>query len=401
MEQKVPNVNFMLEFCLPKYNDEKLQDKRNYYSSRKSNDYIKYISTGIKDLKNIDFVEYANNNTKTSGIFNENGKMNSKQIKEVRQHLRETESVIWSGVVSFEEAFGKKWCSNHYQAENIIQTELPKFFKSAGLKPENMEWFAGLHENTDNRHIHIIFFEKQPIRIKGKKRAFSIGKLSTKAMDKFKLNMELCATDYKAREIRIRTELNKETDELLNGNISSSKLKNMLISLANNLPSDSHMGYGYENMSNLILQVDEITNYIFSKNKNIRVYKEEFDDIVAEKDEALNSYTRRNGYEKPTVSVGEKMLKDLYRRVGNKIITKAKELKKEENERLKFNAKYKMEKRLQKQKLMQMLNECMLLNKQVEYESIKAFQDYLTQLKEAHISRLIEEGYIDRDELEM
>ena len=50
----VPNVNFMLEFCLPNYpNNPEMQDKRKFYSSNKYNDYMKYIDTGIKDLKNI------------------------------------------------------------------------------------------------------------------------------------------------------------------------------------------------------------------------------------------------------------------------------------------------------------------------------------------------------------
>ena len=95
------------------------------------------------------------------------------------------------------------------------------------------------------------------------------------------------------------------------------------------------------------------------------------------------------------------MLSDLYRRVGNMIIIKAKELKKEEIERLKFNAKNKVEKRLQKQKLSRMLDECLYLNEKVEYEMIKAFQDYQKKLSEMRIKTLIEQGYINSDELEM
>ena len=63
-DKQTPNVNFMLDFLLPKYEDEAKQDQRNYYSSNKYNDYVKYVETGIKDLKNLDYVEYANNNTK-------------------------------------------------------------------------------------------------------------------------------------------------------------------------------------------------------------------------------------------------------------------------------------------------------------------------------------------------
>ena len=153
-----PNVVYKQEFFLPHYEDEKMQDKRNYYSSNKYSDYLKYIATGIKDLQKLDFVEYSNNNSKSSGIFNQDGKMSKKDIANVRKNLRETQSVIWSGVISFEEKFGLKWCNNFEQAYNLVKTELPKYFKRAGLKAENIEWFAGLHENTGNRHIHLLFF---------------------------------------------------------------------------------------------------------------------------------------------------------------------------------------------------------------------------------------------------
>lgn len=400
-EQKIiPNVTFMLEYFLPHYKDSKMQDKRQYYSSNKYNDYIKYVSTGIGDLKNIDFVEYANNKTKSSGIFNKDGKMNKQQIADTRKQLRETESIIWSAVISFEENFGLKWCNTFDQAQNILQSELPKFFKKAGLKIDNMEWFAGLHENTDNRHIHLVFFEKKPIRLRNDKRCFSIGKLSGNAIAEFKANIELCATDYKAREILIRKNILKGFEEDLRG-ISSLQLKHKLLDLANHFPQDGALFYASENMQFLKNKVDNITDYIISKNPNIKEYKNDFDDIVAEKDNLLLSYAKRNSCSHPKESVGEKMLTDLYRRVGNMIIIKAKEIKKEEIERLKFNAKNKIEKRLQKQKLSRMLDECLYLNEKVEYEMIKAFQDYQKKLSEMRIKTLIEQGYINSDELEM
>ena len=59
--KEVPNVNFILEFCLPNYpNNAAMQDRRKFYSSNKYNGHMKYIETGIKDLKNIDFVAYLN-----------------------------------------------------------------------------------------------------------------------------------------------------------------------------------------------------------------------------------------------------------------------------------------------------------------------------------------------------
>ena len=394
--QSVPNVVYKQEFFLPHYNDEKMQDKRNYYSSNKYSDYLKYIATGIQDLQKLDFVEYSNNNSKSPGIFNQNGKMTSKEIADVRKSLRDTQSVIWSGIITFEEQFGLKWCNNFEQAYNLVKSELPKYFKRAGLNPNNIEWFAGLHENTDNRHIHLIFFEKEPLRIKGKKKIFSIGKVSTKAMDFFKANLELAATDFRAREIRVRTNLTKSFNEEIN-DVSGLKIKSMLLGLANQFPESGHLYYNSEKMQNLKSQVDNITTYIIKHNPNIQLYKDDFDELVKEKDELANSYCKRNGYNKPTESVGDKMMNDIYRRLGNIVIESARELKLKENERQKLNAKNLVEKHIQKNKLMKELDECLYLNSKVEFEIIKSFQDYMSKLEEMHIKTLIEQGILSSD----
>ncbi len=399
-DNKTPNVNFMLDFLLPHYEDQAKQDQRNYYSSNKYNDYVKYVETGIKDLKNLDYVEYANNDTKSSGIFNENGKLDRTEISSLRKDLRETQSVIWSAVISFEEKFGKKWCSNYEQAQNILQKELPKFFKNAGLKPENMEWFAGLHENTDNRHIHLIFFEKKPLRnVKGKK-AFSIGKLPLNAMDRFKAEIELCATDYKAREIKIRTQLKKSMREEQN-EISNIKLKEMLLEIANELPENSPNFYNSAGMEKLHSKIDYISNYIINHDKNILSYKLDFDDIVKEKDEMIKNYCRRNDCKYPTESVGDKMMRDLYRRLGNIIIEKAKDVKFAEIERLKLDARYKYQKQMQRKKLLKLFDECIYLSMKYSYEAIKAFQDFMRKLEEIHIKQLIEEGVLDAEDFQI
>ena len=391
-----PNVVYKQEFFLPHYEDEKMQDKRNYYSSNKYDDYLKYVATGIKDLEKLDFVEYSNNSTKSSGIFNQNGLMSKEQIADFRKGLRETKSVIWSGIISFEENFGKKWCGCYEQAYFLVKSELPKYFKRTGLNPDNLEWFAGLHENTDNRHIHLLFFEKEPQRLKNKEKHFSRGYISNNAMDFFKTNIELSATDFKAREKEIRLRLTKSVKERLN-DISGLKMKALLLGLANQFSESGHLYYNSENMQNLKSQVDNITNYIIKHNPNISLYKDDFDELVKEKNDKVNSYCKRNGYDKPNESVGDKMMNDIYRRLGNVVIESAKNLKIEEEQRTKLNAKNLVEKRMQKSKLKRELDECLYLNSKVEYEAIKAFQDYMNKLEEMHIKTLIEQGILSSD----
>ena len=157
---ETPKVNFFVKFYAPQYKSQAMQEKRKYYSSQKAKDYMNYIITGINDIKKMDYVNYMENREKSRGIFNQNGLINNEQKAELRNKLRKTKSVIWDAVISFEEEFGKTWVNSYEQAYNLVKNELPKFFKRCGLNPDNVEWFAGLHENTDNRHIHLCFLKR-------------------------------------------------------------------------------------------------------------------------------------------------------------------------------------------------------------------------------------------------
>ena len=143
--------------------------------------------------------------------------------------------------------------------------------------------------------------------------------------------------------------------------------------------------------------VDSISNYIILKNENIKFYKEDFDSIVKEKDDLALQYCKRNHLSTPNRSVGDKMQKDLYRRLGNMVIEKSKQLKADEVERLKLDARYKAEKQMQKKKFLAQLQECLYLSDKFAYETIKSFQDFIRNLEEVHIKRLKEEGIIQDD----
>ena len=62
-----PNV-----VCMLKYYDMN-SPRRAFYSSSDKDDYIGYIDKGIKSNKEIDYIDYAGDTLKSSGVFNQNG----------------------------------------------------------------------------------------------------------------------------------------------------------------------------------------------------------------------------------------------------------------------------------------------------------------------------------------
>ena len=394
---ETPKVNFFVKFYAPQYKSQAMQEKRKYYSSQKAKDYMNYIITGINDIKKMDYVNYMENREKSRGIFNQNGLINNKQKAELRNKLRKTKSVIWDAVISFEEEFGKTWVNSYEQAYNLVKNELPKFFKRCGLNPDNVEWFAGLHENTDNRHIHLCFFEKKPTRIRPNKKVkqYSNGKLSKVAMQEFRANLELSATDFKAREIKIRENIKQATSEELNTK-SGLVLNNKLLHLANGINNLDNTFYSSMEMAPYRAEIDSITSYLISKSKPVQTAYDEFISQARYKDEKFAHYCKCNHCEQP-YTFERKYMQDIYRRIGNEVIKCAKKLKYIDDKRLMFNAKIKSQKYAQKKSLVAQIVECMEMSAQVDYEAIKAFEDYLRKLDEARYQILVEEGYIEAE----
>jgi len=91
-DNQTPNVNFFLNFYGPNNSSYFYKEKRKYYSSNKAKDYINYIQTGIEEFK--DYIEYANNREKSSGIFYI---PNPKGTPFVIVHLSVAESILRRG----------------------------------------------------------------------------------------------------------------------------------------------------------------------------------------------------------------------------------------------------------------------------------------------------------------
>ena len=391
------NVNFFVHFISPNANTDEAKENRAYYSSNQSKDYMNYVLTGISDMKKMDYMEYMNNKEKTYGIFNQNGIMNADERKRVRDGLRKTKSNIWDCLITFTEDFGKKWCDSFEQAFNLVSTELPKFLKRCGLNPDNIEWFAGLHQNTDNRHIHISFFEKEPQRIRPnqKKKVFSIGTLPKHTILEFRPILELAATDFKAKEILARKLLQDKIKEDLEEK-SKYTIHNKLLKIANQFPETGSLEYESENMLSLRSDINDLTDYLIKKDDTCKQYKDDFINLARYKDEMFTSYCQRNGYNQP-FTFEQKYTQDFYKRIGNIIIKQAKELKLKDLERLKLNAKYRAEKIAQKNKFWAQIDYALYLSMKVNYEIIKAFQDFLEMMERARYQILVEQGVIEAE----
>lgn len=378
----------------PKYLAE-----RKFYSCRQNNDFLKYINRGIDEG---DFLGYAGNPEKSSGLFGASGLLTKKQLKNLRAMLRSTDSNIWHAVISFTEQFGDKYMTSYEDAMELLKSELPAFFKSAGLDPDNVVWYAGLHENTDNQHIHLGFFELEPrfTREESKEKRYRYGTIGQDALNSFRIKIEERLTDAGFDLKRGRRNLMESAQDTLfhlrGWNDYERELKRRLLALYRVLPTEGRISYGSKNMDGLRSQINEIINFIIKSNPGLKYDFETFCSDLARFDANRKRICEDQKIEDASkYMVSDKYLDDVYRRLGDKVIKAALQIKQKGDREVRRCKTELGKKRADKRHRGYLLDRALQIGADVDDEAIRCFEEYRHRLDKAEYDRLVDEGVIE------
>ena len=348
------NIVLLCKYYKPKdkykSSQEKEIAKREFLSCSASYNYVNYVDTGSIDNTPTDYTKYVGNNEKSCGTFSKDGLLTDEQKRALRVQLRNTQSCIWDMVISFREEFGETYCRDYEQAYNFIKKELPKFFTRAGLDKDNIIWYAGLHENTENKHIHISFFEKEPKFYKNNSElVFHSGKIPKNILITSKVIFEKALINKSAEIIKTRKDLNEKYD-MFSDTISLKKgIKKQMLKLYDMMPKSGRTSYDSENMESVKSYVDGITNNLIRSNKNLQ---KSFSSFLYELYK-LDKWQKENYMHIPDEYNVEIYEQDIMRRLGNTTIQTALKIGKanDEIERLqKYSRKVRAFKKQQRAK---------------------------------------------------
>lgn len=172
-----PRIIFNLQAFLPTDNSS----ENAFYRCKNNENYLSYISREIANKEETNseqmrneilparsFIGYMDKRGGSTGLFNKDKFLNEKDIKTYIKKLQDTGSIVWPSVISFTPEFSAKVCNNKEQAQDLITENLPYLFENSHLDYDNIEWVGAYHTNTNNRHIHLYFFEKEPKLINSK-----------------------------------------------------------------------------------------------------------------------------------------------------------------------------------------------------------------------------------------
>ena len=390
-----PNVLVLVKFHAWDAKD------RAFYSSTAKDDYLGYVDSGVKKGVPKDFMDYAGNPEKSSGVFDSVGLLDDQRKKKVRESLRNTPSVIWDAVISLREDYGQGKLRDWKEAQSLLNKELPRFFEECGMNPDAMEWYAGLHTNTDNRHIHLSFHETKPTRINPKKSRQPMwhkGKLSKKAIDRFKLRIEQTLDEptfqVSASLREARKTLSAKKEDIRVTLASDEKLKSDLRKLYSVLP-EKQEGYGHRSMRRHQQLIDRVVTELVMRNPVLKSYDEAMDKARGRDERTIESCKKNNMSVYPSMLLANRFENDFYRRVGNIVIDYVYEAR--EQEPIK-SPKLDKDKRIrwnEKKRIGWLLTKTARLNDRAMEEATSCFDEFQRLMKKAEYERLVEEGEIE------
>lgn len=257
--------------------------KKSTLTSSSPSAYIEYNATreGVEQIKFEDFVKYEleesvvaehlNYNAKREGVelhdeeehglFNQNGKCDLNEETKTAEDAYNNGSIVFRQIISLrpEDALNKNLTSAEGW-QKILSVEMPKVAKKFDIDLDNFKWNCAYHPNTDNPHIHLIFYSLNP------EEGYS-SKEETKSRTK-QLKSQFVNSIFKdeIREINQAKQLARD-----NAKMEISKIDILLLdevkALKDILPKEGKRTYGYLPKEIKTLVNDTLRNLIESNPK--------------------------------------------------------------------------------------------------------------------------------------
>lgn len=251
-------------------------------------------------------------------IWDKNGDVSKQEI--LKDLPKDKSGRMWTLVLSFPPDFalesGLKTKQNYYLMTKAI---MPKFILDNDLDLTNTKWYASLHQDTDNPHLHITLFELEETRKKDtlEKTAMKYLKsnIASYLVDNTSFYKDqdylLLGLDYKIR----KSNYTKVDQELFFSNKFRKSLNKDLLSLYKKLPKKGRLQYNSKNLDYCRKDIDKIIEKILYHDKikyDFEKYYHSLESIEREQ-KKLYGNSKNNKYV-------ENKMKRLYSKIGNDIL---------------------------------------------------------------------------------
>jgi hypothetical protein len=244
----------------------KYEQERRFFNMTAEYNYFSYVLDGKKVEKNKDAEKYftrtnENADPENTGLFGFNGRLSPEDVAALKRKLTASGSIIWHGFLSFDEETSKGFTSQE-QAVAFLTQSFGSFLDRTHLHRDNIELYAALHTDTDNRHIHFAFFEREPHRnSKGELVYTQRGAFTHEAIDDYLVSANMYLSDnlfdyYAARDMAMEK---LKAYRAAGSPAQPQAVAAMVRDVAAKLPKTGRLGYNSANMTALRPEIDTLS----------------------------------------------------------------------------------------------------------------------------------------------
>lgn len=228
------------------------------------------------------------------GAFSLGGAMTECELDGWIAGARNTRSIIWHGILSL-----PTWQSKlvgYEDMEKLVRQTFGDFLKKAGFDPDNIALLAAMHENTENKHIHFTFYEREPkYRDKnGKLRYRERGTIDKQAITEYRMS----ATAYLDAKKRNLSKYRDEVVRSLRGIPTDKDIYIALENLADKLPKSGRLQYNSEAIAPYRKDIDEVVQMLLRNSSSAMKAHNKVLSEIARRGKALAETETQSDYTK-------------------------------------------------------------------------------------------------------
>lgn len=283
----------------------------------------------VLDSGFLDYFDYASNRPGSTGAFDAEGDISPERAAEIKKTLKTTKSIVWTGILSFEEEYGKKFCDDKAAAYSMMLEAFPSLFARSHLNYKNIDWYATLHRNTDNRHIHITFWEREPTFLRKGDTEYHFANLAKIKQDAC-VDFKFSVAKYFEIESLASYKIRDSIRENLRQNINTSEMKDILTDLLSDVKKSNSWQIGKQSAETQ-KKIVQFALGIIDKNEPLKAQYDEYFKALMEQQDKYYKVCRENNLPVSHEIKGfvDKNLKDLHNRLGNDVLATLKSFDRE------------------------------------------------------------------------
>ena len=299
MGKVILNLNYTAKTPPKHYSDKAKAEysaRRKFYTLTAEYNYFTYVLKDEKVKMNATAEQYF---TKNYGLFDGQGVLSAERIAELKEQLKNTDSIIWHGVISFDEETSKHF-ETQAQAIEWFDKTFGAMIDQTHLDKNNLITFASLHKDTDNRHIHFAFFERAPKHVdkNGNVGYTQKGTLNTKAFENYLISANVRLSKDKDLYYTARNEITNAIKSMRATGVSaiSTELKSGLEKLISKLPDTGRLQYQSDNIQPLRAEINALTELLVRSSDETFVKHKQVLEAIAGREKLARKICLENSF---------------------------------------------------------------------------------------------------------